>query len=384
MNVMNQQHFGQGHNALAVSIGIVLSVIVLLGCGCCTWDLDLVDYAPLTVDGWEVSTPEAEGLDPALVEQLYFNAAKVETLEALLVIKNDRLIAEAYFNAGGLDTKTRVASVTKSYTSALVGIALEQGYLTSLDQKMIEFFPELADEITDPRKEEITIRQMLQMRAGYPWEESSAELFALLYDGFRTRNLADVPLIRDPGSGFDYSNLTSHLLGVVVARACGTDLRTFAETNLFAPMGADLGDWTTDWESNFNGHGDMQFTARDMAKFGLLYLHDGEYQGNQIVPTQWVNDSLQTYTENAWRYRVGRNYIDMGYGYQWWSVRAGNHHFWTAWGHGGQQIALLEGFNMVIVVKADPLSAQHGNVSWRKEKANLNLVGNFIASLPSE
>jgi CubicO group peptidase (beta-lactamase class C family) len=384
MNIENQKQVKSGRTVLAYFSGVILAVFVLLGCGCCTWDLDLVEYAPLSGDDWEVSTPEVEGLDPTLVAQLYFNAAKVETLEALLVIKNGRLIAEGYFNDGGLDKKTRIASVTKSFTSALVGIAIEQGYLTSIDQKMMEFFPELADLTTDPRKEQITIRQMMQMRAGYPWEESASELTAMMLDGFRTRYLADVPLIRDPGSGFDYSNLTSHLLGVVVARACGTDLKTFAEANLCAPMGADLGDWTTDWEYNHNGHADIHLTARDMAKFGLMYLRDGEYQGRQIVPAQWVRDSLQTYTENAWKIRIGRNYTEMAYGYQWWSARAGDHRFSLAWGHGGQQVALLPQLDMVIVVKANPLWKQHGAGPWRKEKANLNLVGNFIASLPSQ
>ena len=373
-----------GRNVLFSFTGILLALFVLLGCGCCTWDLDLVEYTPVTVDDWEVSTPEAQGLDPNLVAQLYFNAAKVETLQALLVIKDGYLIAEGYFNDGGIDQNTRVQSVTKSYTSALVGIALDQGYLTSLDQKMMEFFPEFSDEIVDPRKEQITIRQMLQMRAGYPGEESSSELLEMMYTGLRTRYLVDVPLVRDPGTTFAYSSMTSHLLAVIVARACGTDLRTFGEANLFSPLGVDLGDWTTDWEYNNLGYSEIFFTARDMARFGLLYLEGGEYEGNQIVPAQWVDDSLQSYTEDAFNYRVGRNFTNIDYGYQWWSAKAGDHLFHIAWGHGGQQVVLLHELNMVIVVKADPMFALHGDGAWRHEKANLNLVGNFIASLPGE
>ncbi len=142
-----------------------------------------------------------------LVAQLYFNAEKVETLHALLVVKNGYLIAEGYFNGGTVDRKSRLQSATKSYTSALVGIALDQGYLESVDQKMMDFFPELADQIVDPRKKQITIRQMLQMRAGYPWEESAAELFEMLYHGFRPSLLVHVPLVRDPGT--DVSDKTS-------------------------------------------------------------------------------------------------------------------------------------------------------------------------------
>lgn len=223
------------------------------------------------------------------------------------------------------------------------------------------------------------------MRAGYPWEESSTALFDLMYYGWRASTLVDVPLIRDPGSGFDYSNLTSHLLAIIVARACNTDLKPYAQEHLLTPIGAEMGDWTTDWEYNRIGHGDMELTSQDMAKFGLLYLDDGEWDGTQVVPAEWVHESLQTYTEDAWKYRVGRNFTDMGYGYQWWSGKAGDHDFTFAWGHGGQLIALVEEFDMVIVVTADPLYAQQGgDSSWKTEKENPNLVGDFIASLPSE
>jgi len=296
-------------------ISAILILSMLTGCGSSAAELAAVDYTPQPGDDWEVSTPAEQGLDPELVAELYLNAADVETIHSLLVIKNGYLVAEGYFHGGSMDQATRVQAATKSYTSALVGIALEQGCLSSLDQKMMEFFPELADQIKDPRKNEITIRQMLQMRAGYPWEESSPELFELLYHGFRPSNLVDVPLVRDPGSDFDYSNLTSHLVGVIVARACGTDLKSFAQEHLFEPLEVELVDWITDWEGNYNGHGDIHFTARDMAKFGQLYVDEGQYQGEQLIPAEWVRESLEIYSQDAWGYRVGRNWRDNGYGY---------------------------------------------------------------------
>ena len=129
----------------------------------------------------------------------------------------------------------------------------------------------------------------------------------------------------------------------------------------------------------------MELTARDLAKFGLLYLNDGAWKEEQVVPEKWVQQSLQTYTEDAWDYRVGRNFTDMGYGYQWWSGRAGDHDFNFAWGHGGQVIALVEEFDTVIVVTTDPqYEPQGGDSSWKTEKKNLNLLGDFIASLPSK
>jgi len=374
---------GRQHSFLLIT-GVILILSILVGCGPSAKDLEAVDYGPLPGDDWKVSTPAEQGLDPELVAELYHNAAEVETLHSLLVVKNGHLIAEGYFNGWSVEQKARMQSATKSYTSALVGLALEQGCLSNVDQKMMEFFPELADQITDPRKKQITLRQMLQMRAGYPWEESTAELFELLYTGFRPSTLVDVPLTRDPGTQFDYSNLTSHLLAVIVARACETDLKSFAQEHLFAPLDAEVGFWQQDWEGYYLGHGELYFTARDMVKFGLLYLNDGEHDGNQVISAEWVRDSLQTYSEDAWGYRVGRNFNDIGYGYQWWSVRTGEHRYNLAWGHGGQQIVLVDDLNMVIVVTADPLFGQHGGGPWKHEKANLNLVANFIASLPDK
>jgi len=126
---------------------------------------------------------------------------------------------------------------------------------------------------------------------------------------------------------FEYSSLTSHLLGIIVARATDSGLKSFAEEHLFSPLEVEAGDWIKDWEGYNNGHADLHFNARDMAKFGLLYLGDGEHEGQQIIPAQWVHDSLQTYSQDAWRYKVGGNFRDIGYGYQWWSARAGDHRF---------------------------------------------------------
>jgi CubicO group peptidase (beta-lactamase class C family) len=368
---------------LSITSAIIL-LSLLVGCGPSSADLEAVDYTPLSGGEWEISTPGEQGLDSDLVARLYYEASQLETIYSLLVFKNGYLVAEDYFHIGSPDLQVNIHSVTKSINSALVGIALEQGCLTSLDQKMMEFFPELTDRITDPRKKQITIKQMLQMRAGYPWEEATAEGTDLLYTGFRPSNLVDVPLAYDPGSDSAYSNLTAHLLGIIVARACNTDLKSFAQEYLFNPLGIEPAFWQTDWEGNYLGYSDIHLSSTDLAKFGLLYLNDGKYNEIQVVPAKWVHDSLQIYSKNTWTVRVGRNWQDNGYGYQWWSIRSGNYRYNLAWGHGGQQIVLLDDLDMMIVVLADPLHLEHGDKPWRIEKSNLNLVADFIASLPSE
>jgi CubicO group peptidase (beta-lactamase class C family) len=148
-----------------------------------------------------------------------------------------------------------------------------------------------------------------------------------------------------------------------------------------------MGDWGTDAEGHNNGCADLHATARDMAKFGLLYLNDGEYDGNQVVSADWVRESLQSYSENLnsggpRSGRIGRYFRDLGYGYQWWSARVGDHHLDYAAGHGGQLIVLLDELDMIIVVTSQPFYLVHNSEAWKHEQANFNLVGKFITSLP--
>jgi len=352
-------------------------------------ELAAVDYTPLPGGDWMVSTPAQQGLDPMLVAELYLDATGLPNLYGLLVIKNGHLIAEKYFNGRTVGQKALLQSVTKSYTSALVGLALDQGCLSSVDQKMLDFFPDVADRITDPRKRQITIRHMLQMRAGYPWEETDTVLWNALLTGDYLPLIEDFPLADDPGARFQYSNLTSHWLGVIVARACETDLKSFGQEHLFAPLHAEPGTWTQDRDGYYIGLAELRFTPRDAAKFGLLYLNDGEYDGKQVVSADWVRESLKSYSEDVNSAgvesgEVGRYLRDVGYGYQWWSARAGEHRFDFAWGHGGQLIILLDYLDMLVVVTSDPFYQQHDEESWIHERANLNLVGKFIESLPKE
>lgn len=361
------------------SISVILIPVLALAC---SPPLEVVDYRPAEREDWTVSTPSAQGLDSTLVDRLYVEAARRSMIWGVLVVKDGVLVAERYFNDGSIDRENRMQSVTKSFTSALAGTAVREGCLPDLDEPMMTYFPELADQVKDARKNDITVRQLLQMRAGYEWEEANDELFGILYGGFRASTLLDIPLNRDPGTSMKYSNLSSHLVGIIVARACDTDLMTFANEHLFGPLGIEPGEWITDWEGHYNGHADLHMTARDMARFGQVYLDGGRYDGRQIVPEEWIEESLQIHSKDAWGARIGRNVRDMSYGYQWWNAQAGPRRYSFAWGHGGQQIALLPEYDLVVVVVADPQFGDHGGGSWRHERAHLNLVGDFMASLP--
>jgi CubicO group peptidase (beta-lactamase class C family) len=145
-----------------------------------------------------------------------------------------------------------------------------------------------------------------------------------------------------------------------------------------------VGYWPRDANGHYYGSGDISFNARDAAKFGLLYLNGGENEGQQVIPADWVRESLQRYSENLYNNQLGRYFRDIGYGYLWWSARAGTHRFDYAWGHGGNLIVLLHDLDMVIVTTANPLHGVWGEEAWAKEGAIIDVVGRFIQSLPAE
>ena len=368
-------------------LAAVVSAGVAAGCGGgpSADDLASVEYAPTSADvGWAVSTPAEHGLDPDAVAGLYWRAGQLDSIYSLLVVTGGDLVAEEYFNGGQPEQQALLQSAAKSITGALVGIAIDQGCIPSVDEPMMTYFPELADQVQDPRTNDITIEQLLQHRAGYAWEESSPELLELLYEGFLPdhRAVVEWPLVRDPGSGHDYSSLSSHLLSVIVSRACEVDLLDFANDYLFGPLGIEPGEWDKGREGYRWGGGQLHLRAGDMARFGQLYLDNGAVDGEQVVPAAWVEDSWTPYTEGAWHSKVGDNFDRTAYGYQWWIIDAGPHTYYLAWGHGGQQIAVVPELDMVVVVTADPLFGDHGGGGWSLEKANLNLVADFIAGLP--
>lgn len=350
-------------------------------------ELAAATYAPVARDdGWSVSSPAVQGLDPTLVAELFVDAPEVEKLLGLLVVAKGQLVAEGYYHGGAIDKKELLQSVTKSVTSALVGIALDRGCLSSVDQPVLSYFPELASGITDARKGAVTVRHLLQMRGGFPWEETDPAFWQGILDGHLVRLIADLPLVADPGTAFNYSNGSSHWLGVITTRACDTDLLSFGQQYLFGPLGIEPGAWLKDADGYYIGMAELHLAARDMARFGLLYSRGGVYGGQQIVPATWVAESLQSHSTDAWiadppQTYAGRYFQKLGYGYQWWSADIGDKRIKFAWGHGGQLIVLYEPLDIIVVALSEPFYGQHDDVAWRHEQASLNLVGKFIQSL---
>jgi CubicO group peptidase (beta-lactamase class C family) len=361
---------------------ILLSVMALFMLYSCSKnEIVSVSWQPtLLGDGWQVSGAREQGLDSNKINNLYNEANSLDNLYSLLVIKNGYLISEKYFNGKTVTDASATASVTKSITSALAGIALNEGFIKSTDQKLTEFFPELDWESTDSRKSEITLQQLLQMRSGYPWEESDGYLNKLFTTSAWIPFLIQFPLMHDPGTQFGYSNLTAHIMGIIIARSAKTSLKSFALEYLFDYLDVTIPNWPVDAYGYYFGMGDMYLRPRHMAKFGQLYLNHGNWNNKQVIQSEWITRSLQIYSPTTYSSDIHTHIHQLGYGFLWWSGISGNYHYNFAWGHGGQMIVIIQGLNMVIVTTAAPQPG-FDNSAWQKEKAVMELVGRFIEQL---
>jgi CubicO group peptidase (beta-lactamase class C family) len=362
-------------------------------------------HAPRSPDDWwRASTPEEQGLDPQIVARAYQRAAGIRTIYSLLVVKNGYLVAEEYFNGQSVHSANATASVTKSFMSALIGIALENGLFTSLDQKMLDFFPEYDVPNLDRRKGEITLRHLLQMRAGYPFDSTEDFFDKLLRSGNWMRFIVrDYALVSAPGQRHDYSNASAHLLSGILTRAAGVPTLIFANQYLFEPLGITVRAWPKDPQGYYAGHGDLGLRPRDMAKFGYLYLNEGRLDAVrpgsqravrpgsqravrpgsqhavQIVPAEWVTASFQAYSVSP--YGSLGYFRNIRYGYLWWIADVGPYQVYFAWGHGGQYIVLVPELDLIVVSSADAFIGDFSDESWEMEGGIMDLIGEFVSSI---
>lgn len=378
---MNRFHFETGITLLIMAL---LFAVLIFSCEKEKYQIDSSYYTPLELDDWDVCTPEAQGLDTAFINEMYQSASGIDHLYGLLIVKNGYLVAERYFNGKNNNTALPIASLTKSFTSTLCGIALEQGYINSLDQTMVEFFPEFDWEDLDPLKSQITIRQILKMRSGYPWEEFS-EYNDLLWDNFGNwlPLVEQIPLAFEPGTNFGYSNLMSHILGIIISRAVDSSLHDFAIKHLLEPLQIEIPVWWTDLEGYNYGHGDIHCSARDLARFGEIYLNDGMSRAYQVISSDWIADALSPYSFDLYDGDIFDQLQELNLGYMnWFSAQAGKHLVNFSWGAGGQHIFLLRKHNLIIVTTAYYMPGASDEDSWEKQKSVTDMVGKYISNLP--
>jgi CubicO group peptidase (beta-lactamase class C family) len=241
---------------------------------------------------------------------------------AFLVIRNDSLLYEKYFGEWQEDQLFPSYSVAKSFTSALTGVALQEGKIKSLDEPITHYLPELLK--SDPRFEQVTIQHILDMRSGVKFNENYPNLFADVWKmGFSVdleKYIKHLKIEKPSGGAFEYKSVNSQLLGMVVERAVGMKLSDYLAAKLWQPLGMESSAlWHVDdaRKQAVRGFCCLNATARDYAKFGSLYLHKGNWQGQQILPESWVTACAPEtmvgngfYKNQWWMYRKFANFSD--------------------------------------------------------------------------
>ncbi len=293
---------------------------------------------------WLTSTPEEQGFDSAKAAEGLLKIKENGTLiHSLMVIRNDVVILDAYFYPYDGSTYHDLASVTKSVMTTLIGIAADQGKL-DLDDPMLSFFPDRAIANRDERKEKITVRHLASMSSGLECDPMTDEI---TMNEMRSSEdwvqfALDRRVVREPGTDFMYCGLNMHLLSAILQEATGMSAREFAQQNLFGPLGITNVYWPADPQGITHGWGDLCLQPHDMANLGSLFLHQGEWDGEQIVSREWIASALQSHMK-------GTGKIE-DYGYGWWIGQPENEPEFLATGNGGQKIKVYPRLKLIVVM----------------------------------
>jgi CubicO group peptidase (beta-lactamase class C family) len=322
-----------------------------------------------TNDGWETASLNSVNLDAGLIRELFerIDDNSYKNIHSVLLVKNGKLVVEEYFpgrdstgqyQAYTLDTLHEIHSATKSVNSILIGIAIDQHLIRSVDEKISTFFPEYSDIFTNKEKGAICLKNLLSMTAGLSWDEwtypsytdprNDAAMMASKADFFRY--VLERPVATTPGTKFVYNSGISLMLGEIIYKASGLRADKFAERHLFLPLGITNYSWGKAPNGVVNTLGGLALRPRDMAKIGCLFLNGGRWQGKQIVSEKWVKDSTKQQIGVS---QLPTWFLVDGYGYQWWlgsfHVRGQTIGSYSARGRGGQFIIVYPALQMVAV-----------------------------------
>ncbi len=227
----------------------------------------------------EHSTDPVPDVDQQKIDAAFAQASQISNLRSLVVSHNGTIMREAYFHGGGAEVTHDVRSVTKSVTGLLVGIALEKGYIQSIDQPMGDFLHPMYPNMPQD-KATITIRHLLRMSGGFLCNELAvpSEYNNWVNSANQVQYMLDRPLVAQPGQVFAYNSGALHLLSVIVSQATGRQTKDFAREYLFDPLEIGERNWEVDHQGYNNGAAGLEITPHDMVKIGELVLNRGEYR----------------------------------------------------------------------------------------------------------
>lgn len=309
---------------------------------------------------WQKSEPASVGMDQGkllnleqMINSLYRN------INGIVIIRNGFMVYERYFNGNDPQDNCHVASVTKSIISALIGIAIDAGHIKSIDQKILDFFPEYVSGANHFQKRTITIRHLLTMTAPFAWKTTDRRVNEPL-DRLRRQKDWITYILNllgqngQPGN-FQYCTAGVHLLSAILTKATGLSAREFANKYLFSPLGMkeipnqtmksffmedvfgkNLNGWINDPGGYTVGGWGLTMSPRDMARFGFLYLNNGVWEDKQVISEKWIEESIALNDNN--------------YGYLWWLSNQNGIFSYSALGAGGNVICCIPDKDLVVSI----------------------------------
>jgi len=296
------------------------------------------DYWP--TNSWQESTPAEQGMDAGLLQEMLVAIdEKGLGIDGLVVVRNGYIVVEKYYTPYDQDSLHGIYSVTKSILSALVGIAIHEGYIKGVDDPVLDYFPGRTFENDDDLKRSITLEHLLTMSAGleFDWDE-------MIWSPDFVQYVLDQPMYTESGTQFTYSSGNAHVLSAIIQSTSGLNAFEFGQKYLFDYLGIEDVEWKKDILGISKGGWGMRMKPRDMAKIGYLYLNQGMWDGKQIIPASWIETSTRSrYIQVAEPLEPWDVYM----GYLWWLHEGG---LYAAHGMKGQFIYVLPGQNLVVVI----------------------------------
>lgn len=353
---------------------LILCIIILLSCG----EKPLENSVDRT-GSWPVSDPLTEGIDPLVIDSIHneITEGRYGLIDHFLLIRHGKIVADYSYSQDyqsivqkydttnhqynydhpdwhpfykGTELHT-LQSVTKSFNSTLLGIALSENNISDINMKVSSFFNNYRIDPSDTGKNDITLEDLLTMRSGIEWNEStygeSDDCIVMEKTDDWIQYVLDKPMDTIPGIVFEYNSGVSVLIGKIVNILSGKPVDKYAEEVLFKPLGITDYFWKKTPLGELDTEGGFYLSAQDLARFGYLFLHNGKWGDNQIVPEEWVTTATSPVVEHT----NPSDQSSRGYGYQWWVLEQSNgeSEIFAGLGYGGQFLMLVPKHDLILV-----------------------------------
>ncbi len=298
---------------------------------------------------WRTSTPEQQGMD----SQALLNMYKIFGNQGrIIIIRNGYLITD-YNQSYLLKDIHHIHSCTKSIVSALIGNAIEDGYIKNINHNVLSFFPEYKNiQNLDERKKKLTLYHLLTMSSGIQWSDNpNINSNQMSHSPDWGQYVFDQPMIEEPGQVWNYNSGGSQLLSVIIQKTTGKSAQAYATEKIFKPLGITKVNWWKDQQGHSTAGWGLHLSSFDIAKIGYLFLRKGRWQDKQVIPEQWVIESTKNHISVESGFGRGS-----GYAYQWWVYTDLPFNAYKAWGSYGKHsvmIIIIPDLDMVVVLTGD-------------------------------